>query len=66
VNERSPGEPFRIFARKKGRGEFDPYRPGEDAVPVFYPADAFYIPFAGFGAVVRGGPWVRVWRIEAR
>jgi 4-amino-4-deoxy-L-arabinose transferase-like glycosyltransferase len=45
---------------------FDPYRPGSDTVPVFYPADAFYIPFAGLDAVVRGGPLVRIWKIGER
>jgi hypothetical protein len=45
---------------------FDPYRPGSDKVPVFYPADAFYVPYAGYDAVVRGGPWIRIWEIAPR
>jgi hypothetical protein len=45
---------------------FDPYRSGSDAIPVFYPADAFYVPIAGYDAVVRGGPWIRIWRIAPR
>lgn len=40
-----------------------PYRRGADGNPVFYPSDAFYIPFAGFEAVTRGGPLVRIWRL---
>ena len=44
---------------------FEPYRfPRESGVePVFYRADAFYIPFAGLDAVERGGPIVRIWKI---
>ncbi len=51
------------------RGEtiavFEPYR--ESGVePVFYRADAFYIPFAGLDAVERGGPIVRIWKLQPR
>ena len=39
---------------------FDPYREGSETEPVFYRVDAFYIPFAGYDAVVRGGPIVKI------
>ena len=42
---------------------FDPYREGSETEPVFYRADAFYIPFAGYDAVVRGGPIVKIWSL---
>ena len=48
---------------------FDPYRPyrrGAGVEPVFYPSDAFYIPFAGLEAVERGGPVVRIWKLQPR
>ena len=45
---------------------FDPYRQDSDATPVFYPADAFYIPFDGYASVERGGPRVGIWRISER
>jgi hypothetical protein len=43
---------------------FDPYRRGAGVKPVFYPSDAFYIPFAGLEAVERGGPIVRIWKLQ--
>jgi 4-amino-4-deoxy-L-arabinose transferase-like glycosyltransferase len=44
---------------------FNPYR--ESGVePVFYRSDAFYIPFAGLDAVERGGPIVRIWKVQPR
>lgn len=43
--------------------EFSPFRAGATAAPYFYPGDAFYIPFTGLGAVVRGGPVVTVWAL---
>jgi hypothetical protein len=48
---------------------FEPYRPyrrGTGVEPVFYPSDAFYIPFAGLEAVERGGPVVRIWKLQPR
>jgi hypothetical protein len=45
---------------------FDPYRRGTGVEPVFHRADAFYIPFAGLEAVERGGPIVRIWKIQPR
>ncbi|MGH9390575.1 MAG: hypothetical protein ACRD1Z_13245, partial [Vicinamibacteria bacterium] len=45
---------------------FDPYKGGTSAEPIFYRADAFYIPFAGFEAVERGGPVVRIWKLQPR
>lgn len=44
--------------------DFDPFAPGRtDAV--FEAADAYYIPIAHFGAVVRPGPHVRIYAFEA-
>ncbi len=52
------------------RGEllaaFDPYRRGSRVEPLFYRADAFYIPFSGLEAVERGGPLVRIWKLQPR
>jgi hypothetical protein len=48
---------------------FDPYRPYRRGAPVepwFYRSDAFYIPYAGFEAVERGGPIVRIWKLQPR
>jgi hypothetical protein len=45
---------------------FDPYRRGARVEPFFYRADAFYIPYAGFEAVERGGPIVRIWKLQSR
>ncbi len=44
---------------------YRPYRPGADQ-PVFYRSDAFYIPFAKLDAVERGGPIVRIWKLQPR
>ncbi len=45
---------------------FDPFRKGARAEAVFYPGDAFYLPYAGFSAVDRGGPILTVWRLNDR
>jgi len=48
---------------------FDPYRPyrlGAGVEPVFFRSDAFYVPFAGLDAVERGGPIVRIWKLQPR
>ncbi|TDI46763.1 MAG: phospholipid carrier-dependent glycosyltransferase [Acidobacteria bacterium] len=42
---------------------FDPYRHDSEVTPVFYPADAFYIPFDGYAGVERGGPLIGIWKI---
>lgn len=48
--------------RLKQVAEFDPFTgPREDAV--FEPADAYYIPTHGFGAVSRPGPHVRIYEL---
>jgi len=39
--------------------DFDPFV-GDGAGAVFEPADAYYIPFHGFGAVERPGPHIRI------
>ncbi len=54
------GEPIAAFDPYR---PYRPYRRGAGVEPVFYPSDAFYIPFAGLEAVERGGPVVRIWRI---
>ena len=43
---------------------FDPFVPGRAAEAEFYPGDAFFIPFAGLGAVERGGPLLEVWALH--
>ena len=43
--------------------EFDPLRPG--VPPGRYDAlDAFYLPYAGFGSVVRPGPKITIWELR--
>ena len=44
---------------------FDPYRQESEREPFFHGADAFYLPFAGFEALERGGPIVKVWALAA-
>ena len=41
-----------------------PYRAGASTEPVFYSADAFYLPYTGFRAVERGGPVVEIWKLR--
>jgi hypothetical protein len=43
--------------------EFDPTcgRPGK---ALFEEADAYYLPIAGFGAVCRGGPYIRIYAVR--
>ncbi len=55
---------LRRFLEERGQtiATFDPYRKA-DVEPIFYRADAFYIPFAGLEGVERGGPVIRIWRI---
>lgn len=54
------------YLEKRGApvAEWSPFRPGSSEVPYFYPADAFFMPFSGFGAVERGGPILKVWDLE--
>jgi len=54
------------YLRKRGTpvAEFSPFRPGASDVPYFYSADAFFMPFSGFGAVERGGPILEVWDLD--
>jgi len=57
-----------VLAWLKRRGtpaaEFSPFRPGSAEEPYFFTADAFFVPFSGFGAVERGGPLLKVWDLE--
>ncbi|HXV61509.1 MAG TPA: glycosyltransferase family 39 protein [Vicinamibacteria bacterium] len=52
-----------LEAHAENVASFDPYRRESQAMPFFFGSDAFYIPYAGFEAVVRGGPLVRVWEL---
>ncbi len=44
--------------------DFDPFVPGRAGDAVFEQSDAYYIPLAGFSAVTRPGPQVRVYAVE--
>lgn len=44
--------------------DFDPAEPGSDGQPVFEFLDAYYIPVAGFGAVHRPGPHIRIYAVR--
>ncbi len=48
--------------RARGLKDFKPFV-GDGAGAVFEPADAYYIPFHGFGAVERPGPRVRIYAL---
>jgi hypothetical protein len=43
--------------------EFDPTC-GNPGTAVFEEADAYYLPIAGFGAVCRGGPYIRIYAVR--
>jgi Dolichyl-phosphate-mannose-protein mannosyltransferase len=45
---------------------FDPFRREARTKPTFYAGDAFYLPYAGFSAMERGGPILTVWRLNGR
>jgi 4-amino-4-deoxy-L-arabinose transferase-like glycosyltransferase len=51
------------YLAKRGTpvAEWSPFRPGSSDAPYFFSADAFFMPFSGFGAVDRGGPILKVW-----
>jgi len=44
--------------------DFDPSC-GRGGAAVFEEADAYYLPIAGFGAVCRGGPHVRIYAVRS-
>jgi len=52
----------RLAPRLRLLAEFDPFTGPREAA-VFEPADAYYIPTHGFGAVSRPGPHVRVYEL---
>lgn len=54
------------YLEKRGApvAEWSPYRPGSSEAPFFFSADAFFMPFSGFGALERGGPVLKVWDLE--
>jgi 4-amino-4-deoxy-L-arabinose transferase-like glycosyltransferase len=54
------------YLAKRGTpvAEWSPFRPGSSDAPYFFSADAFFMPFSGFGAVDRGGPILKVWDLE--
>ena len=44
--------------------DLDPFTPGRNDA-IFEASDAYYIPFAHFGAVIRPGPHIRIYAFEA-
>jgi hypothetical protein len=55
----------RLEPRLEPLAEFDPSC-GSGETAVFEAADAYYLPIAGFGAVCRGGPHVRIYAVRPR
>ncbi len=47
------------------RARFDPFATGEHPPAVFDPIDAYYAPLAGFAALDRPGPLIRIYHLEA-
>ena len=45
---------------------FDPFKKTSSVTPYFYARDAFYLPYAGFDAVERGGPVITIWDLGVR
>lgn len=45
---------------------FDPFVAGEHSPPVYDPLDAYYAPLAGFAALERPGPLIRIYRLEVQ
>lgn len=45
---------------------FDPFAEGARAALVYDPIDAYYVPLAGFGAVERPGPLIRIYQVGAK
>ena len=45
---------------------FDPFRAESRVTPYFYERDAFYLPYAGFDALERGGPVITIWDLGGR
>ncbi|MBI2504724.1 MAG: glycosyltransferase family 39 protein [Candidatus Latescibacteria bacterium] len=43
--------------------QFDPFVAGEHPAPVYDPTDAYYAPLAGFAAVERPGPLIKVYHL---
>ena len=43
---------------------FSPFRAGRETTACFYPGDAFYLPYCGFGALERGGPVITIWELN--
>ncbi|MCC7262509.1 MAG: glycosyltransferase family 39 protein [Candidatus Latescibacteria bacterium] len=43
---------------------FDPFASGWHAPPVYDPLDAYYVPLAGFDALDRPGPLIKIYRLE--
>ncbi|MBM3278360.1 MAG: glycosyltransferase family 39 protein [Candidatus Handelsmanbacteria bacterium] len=44
---------------------FDPFLVGEHPAPMYDPADAYYVPLAGFAALERPGPLIKIYRLGA-
>ncbi len=60
------GQDLTDLVEESGRelARFDPFNATTEASPFFYVQDAFYLPFAGFDAVERGGPLITIWEID--
>lgn len=46
--------------------QFDPFAAGERPAPVYDPTDAYYAPLAGFAALERPGPLIKIYRLRAK
>jgi hypothetical protein len=55
-----PAALARLAPRLQLLADFSPFRDGPDGA-VFEPADAYYLPFHGYGAMERPGPHVRIY-----
>ncbi len=61
-----PGFAAQLEAGAVLAASFDPFVKGETRSPVYDPIDAYFVPLAGFGAVERPGPLIRIYRLGAQ
>jgi hypothetical protein len=61
-----PPPPIERILEEEGRivATFSPFRNGDSGEAVFDQSDAFYLPVAGFEAMVRPGPEIAIYRVE--
>ena len=61
-----PPPPIERILEEEGRvvATFSPFREGDSGEAVFDQSDAFYLPVAGFEAMVRPGPEIAIYRVE--